>query len=44
MYTMGNKDIELLIIEDDLRIAEIQKRYIEQIEGFQTVGIAASYL
>jgi two-component system, CitB family, response regulator len=41
---MGNRDIELLIIEDDLRIAEIQKRYIEQIEGFQTVGIAASYL
>ncbi|WP_394236343.1 response regulator [Niallia oryzisoli] len=38
-----NQDIEVLIIEDDLRIAEIQKRYIEQIEGFQTVGIAASY-
>jgi two-component system CitB family response regulator len=27
-----------------LRIAEIQKRFIEQIEGFQTVGIAGSYL
>jgi len=39
----ANQDIEVLIIEDDLRIAEIQKRYIEQIEGFQTVGIAASY-
>jgi two-component system, CitB family, response regulator len=38
-----NYHIEVLIIEDDLRIAEIQKRFIEQIEGFQTVGIAASY-
>ncbi|MDR7001194.1 response regulator [Neobacillus niacini] len=38
-----NRDIEVLIIEDDLRIAEIQKRFIEKIEGFQAVGIAASY-
>lgn len=41
---MGNKDIEVLIVEDDLRIAEIQRRFIEQIAGFQTVGIAASYI
>lgn len=41
---MGNQDIEVLIIEDDLRIAEIQKRFIDQIEGFQVVGIAASYV
>lgn len=40
----GKQDIEVLIVEDDLRIAEIQKRFIEQIEGFQTVGIAASYI
>ncbi|MEH7353585.1 response regulator [Neobacillus drentensis] len=39
-----NREIEVLIVEDDLRIAEIQKRFIEQIEGFQTVGIAASYV
>ncbi|MFP5113050.1 response regulator [Bacillaceae bacterium C204] len=39
-----NPDIEVLIVEDDLRIAEIQKRFIEQIAGFQTVGIAASYI
>lgn len=39
-----NSDIEVLIVEDDLRIAEIQKRFIEQIPGFQTVGIAASYI
>lgn len=44
MTTSTKHDIEVLIIEDDLRIAEIQKRFIEQIEGFQTVGIAASYL
>lgn len=41
---MGNRDIEVLIVEDDLRIAEIQKRFIEQIEGFKAVGIAASYV
>lgn len=41
---MGNRDIEILIIEDDLRIAEIQQRFIEQMQGFQVVGIAASYV
>ncbi|MEH7275686.1 response regulator [Neobacillus vireti] len=41
---MGDRDIEVLIVEDDSRIAEIQKRFIEQIKGFQTVGIAASYI
>lgn len=40
----GNRDVEVLIVEDDLRIAEIQKRFLEQIEGFQAVGIAASYI
>ncbi|PLR82429.1 two-component system response regulator [Bacillus canaveralius] len=39
-----SRNIEVLIVEDDLRIAEIQKRFIEQIDGFQTVGIAASYM
>jgi two-component system CitB family response regulator len=38
------KDIEVLIVEDDLRIAEIQKRFIEQINGFQTVGMATNYI
>jgi two-component system, CitB family, response regulator len=41
---MGNREIEVLIVEDDLRIAEIQQRFIEQIQGFQVVGIAASYI
>ncbi|ULT59042.1 response regulator [Neobacillus drentensis] len=40
----GNKDIEVLIVEDDLRIAEIQKRFLELIDGFQPVGIAVSYV
>jgi two-component system, CitB family, response regulator len=40
----GIREIEVLIVEDDLRIAEIQKRFLEQIEGFQAVGIAASYV
>ncbi len=40
----GNRAIEVLIVEDDLRVAEIQRRFLEQIEGFQTVGIAASYV
>lgn len=35
--------IEVLIIEDDLRIAEIQRRFLEQIEGFHAIGIAANY-
>ncbi|WP_066053880.1 response regulator [Robertmurraya korlensis] len=41
---MGNREIEVLIVEDDLRIAEIQQRFIEQIQGFRVVGIAASYI
>lgn len=32
--------IEILIIEDDKRIADIHKRFIEKIEGFQVVGSA----
>ncbi|MEH7332550.1 response regulator [Neobacillus drentensis] len=44
MKVTGYKPIEVLIVEDDLRIAEIQKRFLEQLEGFQTVGIAASYV
>ena len=34
------KPIEILIIEDDLRIADIHKRFIEKIEGFTVVGSA----
>ncbi len=33
-------NIRLVIAEDDAQIAEIQRRYIERIEGFEVVGIA----
>lgn len=32
--------IEILIIEDDKRIADIHKRFIEKMDGFQVVGSA----
>jgi two-component system, CitB family, response regulator len=33
-------DIHVVIAEDDPRIAEIQKRFLERMPGFQLVGIA----
>ncbi|MEW9700497.1 response regulator [Paenibacillus sp. SI8] len=32
--------IEVLIVEDDVKIAEINRRFIEKVEGFHVVGIA----
>ncbi len=34
--------IDVLIVEDDLRVAEINRRFLEKIEGFRVVGMAAS--
>jgi len=34
--------IRLVIAEDDARIAEIQRRFVERIDGFETVGVAHS--
>ena len=34
--------ISVVIAEDDARIAEIQKRFLDRIEGFELVGIAHS--
>jgi len=34
------EDIEVLIIEDDPRIADIHRRFIDKIEGFVVVGAA----
>lgn len=34
--------INVVIAEDDQQIAEIQRRFLERIDGFQTVGIAHS--
>ena len=33
-------NLRLLIIDDDVRISEIHRRYVEKIEGFEVVGIA----
>lgn len=35
------QDIQVLIIEDDLRIAEINRRFVEKVKGYQVIGIAA---
>lgn len=32
--------IRLVVAEDDARIAEIQRRFVERIDGFEVVGIA----
>lgn len=32
--------VEVLIVEDDLKIAEINRRFIEKVEGFHVIGIA----
>lgn len=34
--------IEVLIVEDDIRIAEIHRRFTEKVEGFQVVGTATT--
>lgn len=34
--------IRIVIVEDDQQIAEIQRRFLERIEGFELVGIAHS--
>lgn len=34
--------VNVLIVEDDLRISEIHRRFTEKVEGFQVVGVANS--
>ncbi|MFY0741175.1 response regulator [Solibacillus silvestris] len=36
---MGNT-IEVLIVEDDMRIAQIHEKFLEQIDGFKTIGMS----
>ncbi len=38
------KNIRVIIAEDDQQIAEIQKRFVERIEGFELVGLAHELL
>jgi two-component system, CitB family, response regulator len=39
---MNKNLIEVLIVEDDSRIAEIHQRFIEKIDGFSVIGIATN--
>lgn len=32
--------IRVLIVEDDLRIADLHQRFVGKVEGFEVVGIA----
>lgn len=34
------KNIEVLIVEDDARIAKIHEKFLEQIDGFKTIGMS----
>ncbi|TKI54282.1 DUF977 family protein [Brevibacillus antibioticus] len=34
--------IRVLIIEDDLRIAEVNRRFVEKVEGYEVIGIATN--
>ena len=34
------KNIEVLIVEDDARIASIHEKFLEQIDGFKTIGMS----
>lgn len=37
-----NKNIRIIIVEDDIGIAEIHRRNLEKIESLEVIGIAAS--
>lgn len=39
---MTQESIRVLIIEDDIAIAEVNHKYLSQIDGFEVVGIATS--
>lgn len=36
------QEIDVLIIEDDLKVAEINKRFVEKVGDFRVVGVATS--
>ncbi|MBO8162842.1 MAG: response regulator [Brevibacillus sp.] len=37
-----SENVRVLIVEDDQRIADINRRFVEKVEGFEVVGIAAN--
>lgn len=40
---LSQRKITVLIIEDDHRIAEINRRFVDKVSGFEVVGIALDY-
>ncbi len=36
------KRIRTVIVEDDIKISELHKRFTEKVEGFEVIGIANS--
>ncbi|KHF26952.1 Transcriptional regulatory protein DcuR [Anoxybacillus sp. BCO1] len=36
------KPIRVLIVEDDKRIAEINRRFVERVPGYEVIGIATN--
>lgn len=40
--TSGTGQLQLLIIEDDVRIAEINRRFVEKVPGYSVAGIATT--
>ncbi|EJL38998.1 hypothetical protein BAG01nite_11210 [Brevibacillus agri] len=42
MKSMAGSNIRVLIVEDDLRIAEVNRRFVEKVEGYEVVGIATN--
>ena len=40
--SLSNAQIRVVIAEDDARIAEIQQRFVEQVPGFEVVGLSHS--
>jgi two-component system, CitB family, response regulator len=39
---MMARNIQVLIVEDDKRIAEINRRFVEKVEGYEVIGIATN--
>jgi len=38
----SEQNLQVLIIEDDTRIAEINRRFVEKVPGYQVIGIATN--
>lgn len=43
MNSSKHLPIRVIIIEDDVRIAEVNRRFVEKVDGFEVVGIATNH-